>query len=77
MPSLIPTGKIIERLRYENPWWVTKEVPKAYSSMSKRLYFDLFYPFVNERSIRVCLNFDSAYFCQNHIYESDLYKSDS
>ena len=55
MLNLIPTEKIIERLRYENPWWVTKEIPKTYSSMSKRLYFDLFYPFVNDRSIKRAL----------------------
>lgn len=55
MVNAIPTRKIIERLRYENPWWVTKEVPKLYSSMSKRLYFDLFYPFVIERSIKRAL----------------------
>ena len=55
MVNAIPTRKIIERLRYENPWWVTKEVPKIYSSMSKRLYFDLFYPFVIERSIKRAL----------------------
>ena len=48
----IPTEKIIERLRYENSWWVTKEIPSIYSSMPKRLYFDLFYPFVLERSIK-------------------------
>lgn len=53
--NLIPSEKIIERLRYENPWWITKEVPKTYSSMSKRLYFDLFYPFVIERSIKRAL----------------------
>lgn len=51
-PKLIPTEKIIERLRYENPWWITKEIPEFYGSMSKRLYFDLFYPFVLERSIK-------------------------
>ena len=55
MQNIIPTEKIIERLRYENPWWVTKEIPKTYSSMSKRLYFDLFYPFVIERSIKRAL----------------------
>ena len=54
-PNLIPTEKIIERLRYENPWWTTKEIPKMYSSMSRRLYFDLFYPFVLERSIKRAL----------------------
>jgi len=53
--NLIPTEKIIERLQYENPWWVTKEIPKTYSSMSKRLYFDLFYPYVNEWSIKRAL----------------------
>src|SRR5690554_4291588 len=51
MTNLIPIEKIIERLRYENPWWVTKEIPNTYSSMSKRLYFDLFFPFVIERNI--------------------------
>ncbi|MGB5944224.1 MAG: ATP-binding protein [Leeuwenhoekiella sp.] len=55
MTNLIPTDKIIERLRYENPWWITKVIPKVYSAMSKRLYFDLFYPFVIERSIKRAL----------------------
>lgn len=49
---LIPTEKIIERLRYENPWWVSRQIQDLYSSMSKRLYFSLFYPFVKEMSAR-------------------------
>lgn len=49
---LIPTEKIIERLRYENPWWITQEIPSLYKEMSKRLYFKLFYPFVTETKIR-------------------------
>ncbi|MBW7869085.1 MAG: ATP-binding protein [Brumimicrobium sp.] len=53
--SLIPTEKIIERLRYENPWWVNKQIPETYSSMSKRLYFDLFYPYVIEKKVRRAL----------------------
>jgi predicted AAA+ superfamily ATPase len=53
--SLIPTEKIIERLRYENPWWRNKQIPELYSSMSKRLYFKLFYPYVNEKNIRRAL----------------------
>lgn len=53
--SLIPTEKIIERLRYENPWWVNKQIPGTYSSMAKRLYFDLFYPYVIEKNIRRAL----------------------
>ncbi|WP_343557474.1 ATP-binding protein [Sphingobacterium sp.] len=50
--SVIPVHKIIERLQFENPWWVTKEIPLVYKEMSKRLYFDLFYPFVKETDIR-------------------------
>ena len=53
--NLIPTEKIVERLRYENPWWVTKQIPEVYSAMSKRLYFELFYPFVKEMSIKRAL----------------------
>jgi predicted AAA+ superfamily ATPase len=50
--TLIPPEKILERLRYENPWWVTQAIPELYSSMSKRLYFKLFYPFVVEKEIK-------------------------
>ena len=50
--TLIPEDKIIERLRYENPWWVTKEIPESYREMSKRLYFNIFYPFVLEKEIK-------------------------
>ena len=50
--SVIPVHKIIDRLQFENPWWVTKEIPILYKEMSKRLYFDLFYPFVLETDIR-------------------------
>jgi predicted AAA+ superfamily ATPase len=53
--SLIPTEKIIERLRYENPWWVNKQISETYNSMSKRLYFDLFYPYVSEKKVRRAL----------------------
>ena len=53
--NLIPTEKIIERLRYENPWWVKSVIPNIYSSMSRRLYFKLFYPFVIEKSIKRAL----------------------
>ncbi len=50
--TLIPQEKIIERLRYENPWWVTREIPETYREMSKRLYFNLFYPFVLDKQIK-------------------------
>lgn len=53
--SLIPTEKIVERLRYENPWWINKKIPEAYSIMAKRLYFSLFYPYVIENNVRRAL----------------------
>ena len=53
--SLIPTEKIIERLRYENPWWLNKQIPEVYSKMARRLYFSLFYPFVIEKNVRRAL----------------------
>lgn len=53
--SLIPTEKIVERLRYENPWWINKRIPEVYSSMAKRLYFTLFYSYVVEQNVRRAL----------------------
>lgn len=51
-PRLIPTEKILERLQYENQWWVTQTIPAFYGTLSKRLYFDLFFPFVKETDVR-------------------------
>ncbi|MDD3721269.1 MAG: ATP-binding protein [Lutibacter sp.] len=50
--TVIPTAKRIERLQYENPWWTTGNVQQTYREMSKRLYFNLFYPFVKETDIK-------------------------
>ncbi len=46
MNNSIPEEKIIERLRYENPWWVSYEIPDLYGKMTRRLYYNLFYPYV-------------------------------
>ena len=51
----IPIEKRIERLHYENPWWNTGEIQSTYKSMNKRLYFDVFYPFVKETEIKRAL----------------------
>ncbi len=53
--GLIPVQKIIERLSYENPWWVNKQIPEVYNTMAERLYFKIFYPFVIEKNIRRAL----------------------
>jgi hypothetical protein len=38
--NVIPTSKRIERLQYENPWWLSGEIQKTYQEISKILYFD-------------------------------------
>lgn len=50
--TVIPTAKRIERLQYENPWWTTGSVQETYQEMARRLYFNLFYPFVKETDIK-------------------------
>jgi len=50
--GLIPTEKILERLHYENPWWISSEIPEAYGQLRKRAYFSLFYPLIVERDVR-------------------------
>lgn len=52
--SLFPFSEelVSERLKFENPWWVSGRVEKYYASMSPRLYKRLFTPLVMERSVR-------------------------
>jgi predicted AAA+ superfamily ATPase len=44
--------QVFERLKVENPWWVTAAIDTDYSQMPRRLYFDLFRPMVYEQEIR-------------------------
>jgi len=43
---------ITERLRFENPWWVSGHIDEEYDQLPRRLYFDLFYPLVLETDVR-------------------------
>lgn len=43
---------IIDRLRFENPWWVTGETDEEYQSLKQRPYFQLFQPLVEETEIK-------------------------
>lgn len=43
--------QVLERLKFENPWWVTGQVEDYYTSMQRRLYFKLFAPLVEETGI--------------------------
>lgn len=42
---------ITERLRFENPWWMDGKTEEEYNQKPRRLYFDLFYPLVEDTSV--------------------------
>lgn len=48
----VSEDQISDRLRFENPWWHTGEVEEYFTSMQRRLYFDLFLPLVSETEIK-------------------------
>jgi predicted AAA+ superfamily ATPase len=48
----ISKKQVLDRIRFENPWWVDGKIEKDYNDMPRRLYFDLFKPIVYEREIR-------------------------
>ncbi|MEI6888218.1 MAG: ATP-binding protein [Bacteroidales bacterium] len=52
-PTLKPINKdlIFDRMKFENPWWVTGGIEDEYKEMQPRLYFDLFFPLVTETEI--------------------------
>jgi predicted AAA+ superfamily ATPase len=53
MPLLsISEDQILDRLRFENPWWGSGKVEDFYQNLPRRLYFDLFKPLLGESSVR-------------------------
>ncbi len=48
----IPRQKILARLRFENPWWISGQIPEDIHRMPRRLYFDLFFPKVFDLELR-------------------------
>lgn len=42
---------ISDRLRFENPWWADGRTEVEYNQKPRRLYFDLFYPLVEDTSV--------------------------
>ncbi|MFW5760408.1 MAG: ATP-binding protein [Cyclobacteriaceae bacterium] len=47
--------QVINRLKFENPWWVRKEIEEFYNEMPRRLYFYLFKPLIYESDIKRAL----------------------
>lgn len=48
----ISKKQVLDRIRFENPWWVDGHIEDDYNDMPRRLYFELFKPLVYERDIR-------------------------
>ncbi len=48
----ISKKQVIDRIKFENPWWVSGHIEDDYNEMQRRLYFDLFKGLVYEKSIR-------------------------
>ena len=48
----ISKKQVIDRIRFENPWWLTGHIEDDYNDMPRRLYFDLFKPLVYEKDVR-------------------------
>lgn len=51
----IPKSQVLERIRHENPWWITGKIDEDFSNMQRRPYFELFKPLALEREIRRAL----------------------
>lgn len=48
----LPKEQVINKIKFENPWWETNKIDEYFSSMKKRLYFNLFSPLVYEKSVK-------------------------
>jgi hypothetical protein len=48
----IPSELIIERLRFENPWWQSGIIDGSLDVLPRRQYCDLFFPLVAEIAVR-------------------------
>ena len=48
----ISKKQVLDRIRFENPWWLEGKIEDDYQQMPRRLYFHLFKPLVYEREIR-------------------------
>ncbi len=48
----VPEEQILTRIRTENPWWETGEVPQTMARLRPRPYLDLFFPLVSQREVR-------------------------
>ena len=51
----ISKSQIMERIRFENPWWLNNQIDEDYRQMVQRPYFELFKPLAFEKDPRRAL----------------------
>lgn len=49
MLRIIPKEQVIQRIRFENPWWESGQIDEFFGRLTRRPYFDLFMPLVRQR----------------------------
>lgn len=48
----IPNGLILNRMKFENPWWTTGRIEPEFADLQRRLYYDLFLDLVGETDVK-------------------------
>lgn len=48
----ISKEQVLDRIKFENPWWVNGKIEQDYDSMPRRHYFEIFKPLAYETEIR-------------------------
>lgn len=48
----ITENQILDRIKFENPWWMDGQIDEFYQSMKRRLYFSKFFPLVGQSKIK-------------------------
>lgn len=51
----ISKSQILDRIQFENPWWITGRIDADYNELPRRVYFELLKPLVFEQDIRRAL----------------------
>jgi hypothetical protein len=52
MLKKIAIPQILDRIRFENPWWVSGEIDQYFQKMPNRAYFQHFYAIAKDRNVK-------------------------
>ena len=47
----ISENEILDRLRFDNPWWENRSIEKRFEDLPRRAYYSIFYDLVVDRSV--------------------------